>query len=87
VNNKVDKGGNALTLVCNCYKKENLIDIVQLLVEKNIDINCKDDKGCNAFHLVCFHSPKPLLNDLVRLLVQHQIDKEAKHFVVRLHVP
>ncbi|EFX70950.1 hypothetical protein DAPPUDRAFT_327678 [Daphnia pulex] len=78
VNNKVDNGGNALLLVCNCYKKENLIDIVQFLVEKNIDINCKDDKGCNALHLVCFNSPKPLLNDLVRLLVQHLIDKEAK---------
>jgi ankyrin repeat protein len=64
--------------VCQYYDKENLIDIVQLLIEKNIDVNCKQDEGWNALHLVCYYYSKSRLFDLVRLLVQNKIDKKAE---------
>jgi ankyrin repeat protein len=86
VNNTVDidvhcknnDGWNALHFVCRYYDKENLIEIVRLLIEKNIDVNCKTNHGWNALHFVCYYYSKSRLVDLVRLLVQHKIDKKVK---------
>jgi hypothetical protein len=41
VNCKND-GRNALRLLCEYYKNENLIDIIRFLIEKGINVNYKD---------------------------------------------
>jgi ankyrin repeat protein len=64
--------------VCRFYNKENLIEIVRLLIDNKIDVNSKNNDGWNALHFVCYYSPKSRLFDLVRLLVQHKIDKKVK---------
>ena len=69
--------------MCRYYDKENLIDIVRLLIDKNIDVNCKTEDGVNALHLVCRYQPQIRLVDLVRLLVQHKIDKKTGVWTAR----
>jgi hypothetical protein len=64
--------------VCRHYDKENVINIVRLLIEKNIDVNCKTNNGWNALHLVCRYAPKTNLVGLVSILVLHKIDKKVK---------
>ncbi len=42
VNTKDKKGQNALHLFSANYKNDNLIEIVELLVKKGVDVNAKD---------------------------------------------
>jgi hypothetical protein len=71
-------GRNALLILCKYYNKDNLIDIVRLLIGKNIDVNCKTNEGSNALNLVCRNYDKENLIDIVRLLIEKNIDVNCK---------
>jgi ankyrin repeat protein len=64
--------------VCRNYDKENLIDIVRLLIEKNIDVNCKQNDGWNALLTVCRNYDKDNLIDIVRFLIEKNINVNCK---------
>nr|CAH0103688.1 unnamed protein product [Daphnia galeata] len=76
---KNNDGWNAILTVCRYYDKENLIDIVKLLIEKNIDVNCINNDGFNALNLVCQNYKKENLIDIVRLLIEKNIDVNLKN--------
>jgi hypothetical protein len=67
------KGWNALQLVCRYYKKENLINIVKLLLDKNIETNCKTNSGCDVLHTVCRYCHNRNLIEIVQLLINTEI--------------
>jgi hypothetical protein len=63
-----------------CRHNENLNDIIQLLLEKNIDVNRKVNEGWkrNALNFVCYHYKNENLIDIVidcYLIVKLLIDK------------
>jgi hypothetical protein len=67
-----------LLALCRFYNKENLIDIVRLLIDKNIDVNSKTNDGWNALHLLSRNYDKENLIDIVRLLIDKNIDVNSK---------
>jgi ankyrin repeat protein len=68
------KRRNALLILCKYYNKDNLIDIVRMLIEKNIDVNCKTIEGWNALLLLCRYYKNENLIDIVRFLIEKNID-------------
>jgi hypothetical protein len=52
-----------------------LPEIVKLLLERGIEVNCKDHEGWNALHFVCRKCPREHLYAVVRLLIIWNIDK------------
>ncbi len=77
-NSKNTDGWNALLLLCRHYPNENLIEIVQLLADKGIDINWTNKDGWNALHLACRYYKNEKLFDIVRLLINQKIDVHCK---------
>ena len=75
VNATNDNGDNALLLVCLCYEKSNLIDIVRLLLQKGIDVNAVNEVNRNALHMLYFNyvcvSEGNNLMGIVRLLLEY----------------
>ncbi len=69
-----------LLALCRFYDKENLIDIVRLLIDKNIDVNCKTNGGDNALHTVCLNYDKENLIEIVRLLIEKYIDVNCRNY-------
>ena len=61
-------GWNALHLLCWNYSNENLIDIIRLLIENGIDVNCKDKGGRNALNYLSPHYPHENRNQIKELL-------------------
>ena len=80
VKDEIFEGWNQIPLLalCRFYDKENLIDIVRLLIDKNIEVNCKTKDGWNALHLVCEYYNKENLIDVVRLLIDKYINVHCK---------
>ena len=55
--------------------RKNQLNVVELLLEKNIDINFKDANGCNALHVACTSG----FTQLVRLLLNHWAAQKRKN--------
>jgi len=47
--------------------RKNQLNVVDLLLEKNVDINFKDSNGCNALHIACAQG----YTDIVKTLLSH----------------
>jgi ankyrin repeat protein len=60
--------------LCQNYKNENLIDIVQLFIENGIDVNWKNRAGWNALLFLCKNYVNDNLIEIVRLLIEHGIN-------------
>ena len=75
------EGWNALLLVCHNSRGKQLVEVVQLLLRKGIDINATNFHGWNALHCLCRNFrgdvPSKLLS-LVTLLLDEGIDLNAK---------
>ena len=82
VNCKKNVGDNALTLLCEYYKNENLIDIIRLLIEKGIDVNSKTYIGKTALRYLCENYEKENLIDIIRLFIENKINVNYKDIVV-----
>jgi hypothetical protein len=68
--------------LCKNYQNENLIDIIRLLIEKGIDVNCENRDGDNALHFLCANYKNENLIDIIRLLIEKGIDVNYKDIVV-----
>jgi hypothetical protein len=66
-------GSNALTILCQFYEKENVIEIIKLLIQCGIDVNCTDSDGSNAFTLLCEKYENGLI-EIMDLLIQSGFD-------------
>lgn len=47
--------------------RRNQVDVVELLLQKGVDINYKDANGCNALHIACTNG----LTEIARLLLKY----------------
>jgi len=50
-----EDGDTPLHNICYFYKKDNLIDIFQLLIGKGSRSNVKNNNGCTPLHLLLCH--------------------------------
>lgn len=77
-NSKNTEGWNALLLLCRHYSNDNLVEMVQLLADKGIDINWTNKDGWNALHLACTYYQNKKLFDIVRLFIDPKIEVHCK---------
>ena len=73
---------NALTILCQYYPNDNLLDCVRLLLRRGIDVrHCvKDTKkanGRNALYLLCENYIGKYLIDIVRILWAKDLSDES----------
>ncbi len=61
--------------LCGNFKKENLIEIIQLLIQHGIDVNCKTKDELNALTLLRNYYRHFNLNEIIELLIQHGMDR------------
>ena len=73
VNQKDKLGRNALHFLCENYSKENLTDVIQLLIEKGIDINSYDKTGDNALGYVFRNANQEVAVKVIKFLARHGI--------------
>ena len=70
---------NPLLKLTRHYGHDDLIQLVRLLIERDIDINATDPNGWNAFHNLCAsNSHNKNFSDLILLLEESNIDMKAK---------
>lgn len=55
--------------------RKNQLNVVELLLDKKVNINFRDANGCNALHISCTSG----FTDLVRLLLAHWSRSKAKN--------
>ena len=55
--------------------RKNQLDVVELLLEKDVDINFMDANGCNALHIACTNG----FTKTVEVLLKHWSKKKSKH--------
>lgn len=67
---------NALLLAT----KRNQLNVVDLLVHKNVDINVTDKNGCNALHLACSSGHQEMTETI--LLHRAKLLREGKDAIV-----
>ena len=56
------------------YDREDLIDVIRLLLDLNIDVNWMNSEGENALHFVCGDYGKDNLIGIIQLLLDRGID-------------
>lgn len=79
-------GSTALNVLCEQYREDNPIDLVQLLIDGDIDVNAKDFDGWTALYCMCqFYYTQRIL--LAHLRVRLLIDKGAEDIVDGLTAP
>lgn len=54
------------------------MDVIQLLVQKGLNLTAKTSDGFTALHCLCEHYTHENLIDLVQLLVEKGVDVQAK---------
>ena len=79
VNQKDKLGRNALHFLCENYSKENLTDVIQLLIEKGIDINSYDKTGDNALGYVFRNANQEVAVKVIKLLFRQGILFRHQH--------
>ena len=74
--NYTDKkdGMNALLKLSRNYGHDNLIELVQPLIKRGIDVNATDPDGWNALHNLCRFYQHENLIELIRLLHKSKIE-------------
>ncbi len=73
-----EDGRNALLKLTRDYGHNNLIELVQPLIERGIDVNATDLNGWNALHNLCRYYNHKNFPVLILLLKESNIDMEAK---------
>jgi ankyrin repeat protein len=66
--------------LCRYYKNENLIEIIRLLIGKEIGINSKNNYGSNALHELCTNYENDNLIDIIQLLIENGIEVTSETF-------
>jgi len=78
---KTKKGDSALTLLCQHYSGDQLLEATRFLIDHSSgDVNHKNDEGKNALHCLCENEDLETadgLIDLVRLLIESGLDPTA----------
>ena len=69
---------NALLKLSRNYGHNDLIELVQPLLVRGIDVNAKDPNGWNALHNLCRYYEHESLIDLIQLLEKSNIDLQTK---------
>ena len=69
---------NLLHLLCCDYRGDHFIDIVDLLIERGIDLKATISGKSNALHILCAHYCGQNLKPLVEHLIQCGIDPAAE---------
>ena len=79
--NCLNKGGLTplLYLVKKSNEKQNLIDVLQLLLHHGADIKATGNDGLNALLYLCQKNQKNNLFEIIRLLIKQGIDVRAKN--------
>ena len=77
VNEKTDRGFNALLLLYRNKIELHLLNVVRLLIEKGIEINAKYGDGESALHLWCLFSNNMDFLEVAHLLIDAGIDLNA----------
>ena len=62
-------GFNALMFICRFYRSENLIDCVQLLVNRGINLEAREKDGRTALDFLCLNYKSNNLVDILLLLI------------------
>ncbi len=70
LNNKNDKGFTFLHIACACGN----LDIVELLIDKSVNVGVKDNDGNMPIHLACSNGHK----EIVKLLVNEDLGEKLK---------
>ena len=92
LNDRNKDGMNALHLLCaSSYKDKNVIELIQLLIDKGSNIDAQDKEGLNALHHILCSSRNydysrgeeettnvMALVNFVHLLIKNKIDIKAK---------
>jgi ankyrin repeat protein len=80
VEEEIPEGWNPFPLLALClyYKKDNLIKIIKLLIDKKIDVNCKTSNGSNALLILCRYYKQKNLIEIVQLLIKNNIEVNCK---------
>ena len=79
VNHKDKLGRNALHILCENYSKENLTDVIQLLIEKGIDISSYDNACGNALGYVFRNANQEVAVKIIKFLARHGILFRHQH--------
>ena len=77
MNGKDNDGENALHFLCGNNSSEKLIDAIELLIQKGIDVNGKDNDGENALHLLCPNNSSEKIVGAIELLMAHGIQSNG----------
>lgn len=71
-------GMNALLKLSRNYGHDNLIQLVELLIERGIDVTATNTDGWNVLHNLCRYYGHGKLFDLILLLKKTNINMEAR---------
>jgi len=63
--------------LCENNLSEKLIDAIELLIQKGIDVNGKDNFGRNALHLLCGNNESEKIVGAIELLMAHGIQSNG----------
>jgi len=75
---RLDRNALQLLIENNRNDERDLFKIVQLFLNKGIDLVHKDANGWTALHYLCRYHNRYTLVDLVRLLIHKGVDIDAK---------
>lgn len=67
-------GSNALLILCQYYRGDNLLEIVKLFIDNKTNINHCNSKGWNVLLILCQHYKNENLFEIVQLLIKNGID-------------
>ncbi|XP_046645135.1 uncharacterized protein LOC124335746 isoform X3 [Daphnia pulicaria] len=78
VNRKTIGGRTPLMIVCWKNRRENVVEVVNILLSYGADVKKTDDFGWNALQFACRYNCTPQLPSIIDVLLKHGIDVNAK---------